>query len=255
MKKAFTLIELLVVITIIAILSAILFPVFSQAKAAAKKTQALAYVRQIGLASIMYSGDNDGGFVRDSIPSGPKTYYWWGSYDGIKLRPEEGTLYPYTKSVGVQTDPVFDNNLRTAIGLTGFGYNYAYLSPTDYDSNWNPSPRAVSDTQVAAPAETVMFATSARINNWNYNPWQLEGNPFIDPPSYRYPGVHARHSGNRAVSVWTDGHASSPTVITAQGNFGYGLNSAWYSQKHLGDIMTPTCPYGSDCEDYYYDLN
>lgn len=59
MKKAFTLIELLVVIAIIAILAAILFPVFAQAKAAAKKTAAISNQKQIGLGAIMYCGDWD----------------------------------------------------------------------------------------------------------------------------------------------------------------------------------------------------
>jgi prepilin-type N-terminal cleavage/methylation domain-containing protein/prepilin-type processing-associated H-X9-DG protein len=57
--KAFTLIELLVVIAIIAILAAILFPVFAQAKLAAKKTVDLSNMKQIGLAVFMYAGDND----------------------------------------------------------------------------------------------------------------------------------------------------------------------------------------------------
>lgn len=59
MKKAFTLIELLVVIAIIAILAAILFPVFAQAKLAAKKTASLSNVKQVALAMYMYQGDND----------------------------------------------------------------------------------------------------------------------------------------------------------------------------------------------------
>lgn len=59
MKRAFTLIELLVVIAIIAILAAILFPVFAQAKAAAKSSACLSNGREIGTAIMMYANDND----------------------------------------------------------------------------------------------------------------------------------------------------------------------------------------------------
>lgn len=65
MKKAFTLIELLVVIAIIAILAAILFPVFAQAKAAAKKTSALSNQKQIGTAMLLYTADNDDIYPRN----------------------------------------------------------------------------------------------------------------------------------------------------------------------------------------------
>jgi prepilin-type N-terminal cleavage/methylation domain-containing protein len=58
-RKAFTLIELLVVIAIIAILAAILFPVFAQAKEAAKKTVCVSNNKQIGIGFQMYMGDND----------------------------------------------------------------------------------------------------------------------------------------------------------------------------------------------------
>jgi prepilin-type N-terminal cleavage/methylation domain-containing protein len=63
MKKAFTLIELLVVIAIIAILAAILFPVFAQAKLAAKKTQGMAQAKQVGTGLQLYLGDSD-----DTLP-------------------------------------------------------------------------------------------------------------------------------------------------------------------------------------------
>src|ERR1043165_6386719 len=62
-KNAFTLIELLVVIAIIAILAAILFPVFAQAREAARKTSCLSNIKQTGLAMLMYVQDYDERFV------------------------------------------------------------------------------------------------------------------------------------------------------------------------------------------------
>src|SRR5687768_314145 len=59
MKRAFTLIELLVVIAIIAILAAILFPVFARAKEAAKKTSSIAQMKQLAAAVMMYANDAD----------------------------------------------------------------------------------------------------------------------------------------------------------------------------------------------------
>lgn len=69
MKQAFTLIELLVVIAIIAILAAILFPVFAQAKLAAKKTVDLSNQKQIGTMFTLYAADNDDAFPLTSFPA------------------------------------------------------------------------------------------------------------------------------------------------------------------------------------------
>jgi len=111
-KKAFTLIELLVVIAIIAILAAILFPVFAQAKAAAKTTVAISNLKQIGLGLQMYLSDNDDTY------SPRRTVVDWGepwdptaTANGychpVKSQTSwKQNIFPYVKSVGVFADPV-----------------------------------------------------------------------------------------------------------------------------------------------------
>lgn len=71
-QVGFTLIELLVVIAIIGIIAALLFPVFSRARAAARKTTCTSNLRQIGIALSMYADDHDG--------QGPPATGWhrWG---------------------------------------------------------------------------------------------------------------------------------------------------------------------------------
>ena len=94
-RKAFTLIELLVVIAIIAILAAILFPVFAQAKVAAKKTAALSDTKQIALAGIMYSGDTD-----DQLVLSMSGHYSQGnSNDGLGSQTANGRNW-YNRFLG-----------------------------------------------------------------------------------------------------------------------------------------------------------
>src|SRR5579871_6046367 len=82
-SRAFTLVEMLVVIAIIAILAAILFPVFAQARAAARKTMCVSNFRQIGTALLMYSGDWDEKFARTQTsdnPGVPGYISWWSTH-------------------------------------------------------------------------------------------------------------------------------------------------------------------------------
>jgi prepilin-type N-terminal cleavage/methylation domain-containing protein/prepilin-type processing-associated H-X9-DG protein len=104
MKKAFTLIELLVVIAIIAILAAILFPVFAQAKLAAKKTVALSNTKEIGLGMQLYVGDND-----DTTPI---VFYisGQGSVDVYQ------TMQPYLKNMGVFFSSEWTHNNGDSVG-------------------------------------------------------------------------------------------------------------------------------------------
>ncbi len=87
-SRAFTLIELLVVIAIIAILAAILFPVFAQAKTAAKKTSALSQVKQLGTGLQIYLGDND-----DVMP-----YVGQGGTSSMYRSDYWVNLFPYVKN-------------------------------------------------------------------------------------------------------------------------------------------------------------
>lgn len=90
-RKAFTLIELLVVIAIIAILAAILFPVFAQAKVAAKKSASVSNMKQMGLAQFMYMGDSDDTFVTSWARGFPGDASFW--------------VQPYMKNLGILFDP------------------------------------------------------------------------------------------------------------------------------------------------------
>ncbi|MEN3001147.1 MAG: DUF1559 domain-containing protein [Armatimonadota bacterium] len=95
MQRGFTLIELLVVIAIIAILAAILFPVFAQAREKARQTQCTSNLRQLGLAHQMYLQDYDEQmFARPSDPSIPNRYWmedWWPFLliPYIKMKPQD----------------------------------------------------------------------------------------------------------------------------------------------------------------------
>jgi prepilin-type N-terminal cleavage/methylation domain-containing protein/prepilin-type processing-associated H-X9-DG protein len=96
-KRGFTLIELLVVIAIIAILAAILFPVFASAKVAAKRTVCLSNMKQLGLGLAMYTDDYDGGMPETSHTSFMNPEGCWvftlrpylGNTDEIRICPAD----------------------------------------------------------------------------------------------------------------------------------------------------------------------
>lgn len=94
-KKAFTLIELLVVIAIIAILAAILFPVFARARENARRSSCQSNMKQLGLAAMQYSQDYDENLLPIRISaSSPYYYFAWSDI-----------IQPYTKSTQILTCP------------------------------------------------------------------------------------------------------------------------------------------------------
>lgn len=90
MKRAFTLIELLVVIAVIAILAAILFPLFAIAREKSRQSNCQSNMKQLGLAFILYSEDNDGNFMSP---------YYFGFVDAAGGSP----LEPYIKNHGANS--------------------------------------------------------------------------------------------------------------------------------------------------------
>lgn len=235
-KRAFTLIELLVVIAIIAILAAILFPVIIQAKEAAKSSSCASNLRQIGVGWMLYNADWDDTLMRSRIAGNGKDYYWWGSWNGADLNDEEGLLHPYMKSSAVRACPSFDNRLRTALGLTGYGYNAEYFSPSDYlPPAYEEIPKPVNASEMDAPAETIAFADAARLNNWDYPKPTLEGNTYLEPPSFDFPSFAGRHNGSGNV-LWADGHVKSFRPVLRSGSFGFGYSGEDFKKKSIGDI-------------------
>lgn len=137
-RRAFTLIELLVVIAIIAILAAILFPVFAQAKEAAKKTACVSDSKQTALASIMYATDfddvlarldNNGSWVYGEVPNDHPDWgdfrYSTGGLNASMNVMYWGAIEPYHKNTQISICPTIGKtNWQSAIsGWSGMGFS------------------------------------------------------------------------------------------------------------------------------------
>jgi prepilin-type processing-associated H-X9-DG protein/prepilin-type N-terminal cleavage/methylation domain-containing protein len=205
-KTAFTLIELLVVVAIIAMLTAILFPVFARVRENARKTSCISNLKQIGLGIDQYGQDYDQRIMTVSMGGGTgKTRYWWALVNNAASTiadENDGLLFPYMKNTQVQACPSFDNKLRAALKLTGYGYNYAYIT--------NSTTTMTTYANLVDPVRTVVMADSAQINFMDRK--SLQGNTFMEPPNPKsggpYPTFHGRHNGMGNV-LWADGHVKA----------------------------------------------
>jgi len=261
MRKAFTLIELLVVIAIIAILAAILFPVFAQAKAAAKNTQDLSNTKQIALVSQIYSADYDDVFVptgasdlwndgtqtpfNTPVPPAPNEWMGWG------LR-----LVQYAKSRDIFRSPMldrtgaFNGGCASSNGMqmtNTYSQNYL-LGGDDTYPNYGPT-SPLSRTSVSSPANTVEFLLSNSLppygQSWGCIYTTLEASDFINKIRFR-----ARHNdgGNLA---FTDGHSkfyvAGPADAANNGaskkpGSGNGPRCTIYTWRSRNIWMVPTMP-------------
>jgi len=131
MRKGFTLIELLVVIAIIAILAAILFPVFSRAREKARQTNCLSNVKQLVLGINMYAQDYDESLVYNTYGLGPD--WTWRS-----------AILPYVKNAQIFQCP--SKKLDPATAFAG-GLDYGALSGYGVNvHHWGPAGAPVSPT-------------------------------------------------------------------------------------------------------------
>jgi prepilin-type N-terminal cleavage/methylation domain-containing protein len=143
-NAAFTLIELLVVIAIIAILAAILFPVFAQAREKARQATCLSNVKQVTLAHLMYAQDWDEGLVG----------FYVGSDRKVLLHPyiQQGRNNADRTNIDVWRCP---SNAQPTLGAS-YGFNV--------NTNW------ISLASCATPAETVLMADSGHRRAWARRP-------------------------------------------------------------------------------------
>lgn len=262
--RAFTLIELLVVIAIIAILASILFPVFAQAKDAAKKTQSLNNLKQIGTASQIYLADYD-----DMTPP-----VFWYDPNATNYASSQGFHYypllllPYTKNEQIflcpkdrDSDPLtidsqgrgrFDPNNEIYYYLMGanpsYGYNYRYLNvllgtvpiggiPTRQFSG-------VSSTSIENVSQTILFAEATMKNKSGVS--NAIGYSLIEPPfavsgttytgwTGTYPDARSqgqlwgRFDKKSVLVGWLDSHVKFTPIqsLKAQGTTEQEVNRFW----------------------------
>ncbi len=179
-RRGFTLIELLVVIAIIAILAAILFPVFARARAKARQASCQSNLKQLALAMLIYCQDYDGKF-----PIATPSCVAGNGQDGLTA-PWWMLIMPYVKNEQLFACPSYPHNVNNA-GLCG-GANcsqrltsvdkapisYGYSIAIGSHESWVTGPsqpwtaccgsRGGSEEELKYPAESFLLADSARAN-------------------------------------------------------------------------------------------
>lgn len=224
-SRGFTLIELLVVIAIIAILAAILFPVFAQAKMAAKKTQDLSNVKQLSLAVQIYGADFD-----DTYP------FCWG-WDS-EWMPWHVQVNPYLKNFDMWKSPVDNWNRGATEGSGTFCVNGGRMRPVTYSMNWtwpasgwgwssNDQQELMSPTTSAGGASLTAVPNSASTilmaprPNWYHQycqGWATE--VWFNYGEFNMNGGGAKMFANGANYGFCDGHAkflSKDATLRPQG--------------------------------------
>jgi prepilin-type N-terminal cleavage/methylation domain-containing protein/prepilin-type processing-associated H-X9-DG protein len=248
--RGFTLIELLVVIAIIAILAAILFPVFAQAKAAAKTTADLSNIKQLCLAHLMYNGDNDDFFA---ISGPPAT----GQYEGsITYGTWVTVIAPYCKSIGIFQSALDGRNLMqqgnnpswfdTTTGGVGVSYaanGYAHSpgSP-EYTSSCDCPGKAAATCVLGGVIQPEGWGCDGQgFPGTNYiMPWSKSTTQVTNPASTIM--LTDKFNSDVIKAGWVG--VGSSTMITNTLEWINGQNSDWMSPGEIPDgNLTATNAY------------
>lgn len=166
-KRAFTLIELLVVIAIIAILAAMLFPVYAQAKESAKKTTTLSNFKQTGLAFLIYTTDNDDHFplqagravsggvnpmrwcFQTSVPAGWRNLAPFNTAQRI----EEDNQFPFNSTLPYfKSSEIATMTGMPTVNVAGVDYNLRRLTPARIGMTFNGMLSQWSSSAIATPS-------------------------------------------------------------------------------------------------------
>lgn len=209
--RAFTLIELLVVVAIIAILAAILFPVFAQAREKAKQTACISNLKQTALAFDMYTQDNDQTYPMAVYNSTDYTVETAWDYTITRdrafkvLKLQQGLIGAYTKSNAVSSCPSNEIKQQWGRPYTGYAYNTSYIGcivdPPEFR-------QPATESSIAQPSDTILIADSAMLSGAT-----RAGNNYLRAPldifyGYTGPNIHFRHLGVATVA-YCDGHVKS----------------------------------------------
>ena len=208
LRKAFTLIELLVVIAIISILAAILFPVFAQAKTAAKRIVDLSNIKQVCLATMMYASDHD-----DTMPYGA---YWVDVPTvGWKIFTWRITTAPYIKNKDLFAPPAFPRGSAAPSVMLDYVAWYE-----DYRQNFplgiagthswahpNYAPGGLNMSSVPRPAGLLSVMTS-RYQFADLGTWTVLKNWYSNPSPYSGKGSFVAYA-TKANWGYFDGHAKN----------------------------------------------
>jgi prepilin-type N-terminal cleavage/methylation domain-containing protein len=252
-RRAFTLIELLVVIAIIAILAAILFPVFAQAKTAAKRTQDLSNIKNLGLCIVMYTGDNDDILPPTRIVSDGAG---WAN-PALRVTWKDLTV-PYIKSGGRLPNPsgnglysargdggIFQSPLNEAAwsdaNQSGFPGDETTRFPRSYAVNKDAGRNEFGGPKGDRCADTIWPEVYDRVYNQGGNQSILQSpaaTAMLVPTRVRYPdaevsGLGMADNGNGSDPGGSSQFPASKSLVASSGN---GLVSFVFFDGHAKTI-------------------